>query len=186
MIEVIAGTNRPGSNALKLAKLIQAEYARLGRPSQVLGLHELPQELFLPTSYAEKPESFKAIQDRILAAHGLHIVVPEYNGSFPGVLKYFIDMLKFPESFERRPVAFLGEAAGLWGAFRAVEQVQLIFGYRNALLLPERVWIPKIHEKLDAQGALNDTFLAGLVADQAQKFCAFIDATRPIALPKAK
>ena len=55
-------------------------------------------------------------QQRVLDAAGLHIITPEYNGSFPGVLKYFIDMLKFPESFVEKPVAFTGEAAGLWGA----------------------------------------------------------------------
>jgi NAD(P)H-dependent FMN reductase len=31
-----------------------------------------------------------------------------------GVLKCFIDMLKFPESFGK-PVAFTGESAGIWG-----------------------------------------------------------------------
>ena len=77
-----------------------------------------------------------AIQNRVLDAAGLHVVTPEYNGSFPGVLKYFIDMLKFPESFDRKPVAFLGEAAGTWGGLRSVEQLQMIFGYRNATSSP--------------------------------------------------
>jgi len=58
----------------------------------------------------------------VLMAAGLHVVLPEYNGSYPGVLKYFIDMLKFPESFENKPAAFVGVANGQWGALRAVEQ----------------------------------------------------------------
>ena len=49
-------------------------------------------------------------------------------------------MLKFPESFEKRPVCFTGLGAGIWGALRPVEQLQAIFGYRNAYLFPERVF----------------------------------------------
>ena len=34
--------------------------------------------------------------------------------------------------------------AGIWGALRPVEQLQAIFGYRNAYLYPERVFLPGI------------------------------------------
>ena len=153
MIEVIAGTNRPGSNALKVARVLEGMYHQLGAEARVLSLGDLPPEIFDPSSYAKKPDSFRPFQDRVLEADGLHVVTPEYNGSFPGVLKYFVDMLKFPESFEHKPVAFTGESAGAWGALRSVEQLQLIFGYRNAYILPERVWMPKINDKLSEDGS---------------------------------
>jgi len=178
MIEVLAGTNRPGSNARRVADRLLSEYKKLNAPAQILDLADLPPEIFSPSSYANKPASFTPFADRILKADGLHVVVPEYNGSFPGVLKYFVDMLKFPESFERKPVAFLGEAMGIWGAFRAVEQLQLIFGYRNALLLPERVWIPKIHQQLQPDGSIADKVTDGLVTDQCAKFVAFIKSVK--------
>ena len=69
------------------------------------------------------------------------VVVPEYNGSFPGILKYFIDLLPFPESFDCRPVSYVGVSAGQWGALRAVEQLQLVFGYRNAYVHPPRTFL---------------------------------------------
>src|SRR5215207_8324797 len=112
MIEVISGTNRPGSNSLKVARIIEGLYKKLGVEVQILDLQEMPLELFKPTAYAEKPEGWQRITDRVLDASGLHVVTPEYNGSFPGVLKYFIDLLKFPESFERKPVAFVGVSNG--------------------------------------------------------------------------
>jgi NAD(P)H-dependent FMN reductase len=109
----------------------------------------------------------------VLDAAGLHLVTPEYNGSFPGVLKYFIDMLKFPESFERKPVAFVGVSAGVWGALRPVEQLQMVFGYRNAHVYPERVFIPQVTAKLAADGTLADAALDGRVAKQAEGFGQF-------------
>src|SRR5437667_12770632 len=115
MITLIVGTNRPGSNTRKVAWHVEEIYAGLKVPLRVLDLADMPQEIFSPTSYAEKPKEFHPFADAVLQSSGLHVVTPEYNGSVPGVLKYFIDMLKFPESFERRPVCFTGLSAGIWG-----------------------------------------------------------------------
>lgn len=174
MIEIISGTNRAGSNALKVSRVIESLYKSLGVQARILDLQELPAELFLPAAYGEKPAAFVSLADRVLAADGLHIVTPEYNGSFPGVLKYFIDMLKFPESFEHRCVAFTGEAAGVWGAFRAVEQLQMVFGYRNAYILPERAFITQINKKLNEAGALTDEEQAKFLKNQCAQFAAFV------------
>src|SRR5882762_3730985 len=152
MITLIVGTNRPGSNTRKVATHVEEIYAELKVPLRVLDLAQMPQEIFSPGSYAEKPKSFRPFADGILSATGLHVVTPEYNGSVPGVLKYFIDMLKCPESFERRPVCFTGLAAGIWGVLRPVEQLQAIFGYRNAYIFPECVFMPQINTLLDEQG----------------------------------
>src|SRR5688572_302694 len=142
-ILIISGTNRPESNALRVANIIRGHYQRAGAGDVGLySLAEMPREIFDASSYATKPPSWAAVQQRVLDSAGLHVVTPEYNGSFPGVLKYFVDMLKFPESFDRKPVAFTGEAAGIWGALRSVEQLQHIFGYRNAYVYPDRVFIP--------------------------------------------
>src|SRR5579884_152049 len=139
MITLVSGTNRPGSNTRKVARQVEEIYAQLKTPLRVLDLAQLPPEIFLPSSYVEKPKSFAPFAEAILSASGLIVVTPEYNGGMPGVLKYFIDMLKFPESFQKRPVCFIGLAAGMWGALRPVEQLQHIFGYRNAYIYPELV-----------------------------------------------
>ena len=172
-ILVISGTNRPQAHALKIANIVLGHYQDLKVSAELYSLAEMPPEIFHPSSYAAKPPSFVATQQRVLNAAGLHIVTPEYNGSFPGVMKYFIDMLKFPESFEHKPVAFVGEAAGVWGALRSVEQLQHIFGYRNAYLFPERVFIPGVLQKLDADGKLLDPSINERLEKQARDFAAF-------------
>src|SRR5207253_7985248 len=116
----------------KVARLLERFYKTEGVATDFLSLTELPKEVFDGAAYASKPPGMVAIQQRVLDAKGLHVVTPEYNGSFPGVLKYFIDMLKFPESFERKCVTFTGESAGIWGALRSTEQLIQIFQYRNA------------------------------------------------------
>src|SRR6266436_5322546 len=163
MITLIVGTNRPGSNTRKVARHVEEIYAELKVLLHVLDLAQLPPEIFSPSSYAEKPASFRPFADAILKSSGLIVVTPEYNGGMPGILKYFIDMLKFPESFEKRPVCFIGVAAGIWGALRPIEQLQQIFGYRNGFNYPERVFLPRINDLLNEQGRLTDPELVGRI-----------------------
>jgi NAD(P)H-dependent FMN reductase len=176
MILVIAATNRPGSNTLRVARLVRTMLAESGREADLLSLEELPQSLFDPASYAEKPAAFAAIQGRVLAADGILVVTPEYNGSFPGVMKYFIDMLRFPESLYERPVAFIGLAAGRWGALRSVEQLEMIFQYRHAHLYGRRVLIPEVGSVLDDTGQLVDPDLATRVRETVLGFAQFCRA----------
>ncbi len=182
MITLIVGTNRPGSNTRKVARHLEEIYARLKVPLHVLDLAGLPPEIFSPSSYAEKPKSFQPFSEAILRSAGLHVVTPEYNGSVPGVLKYFIDMLKFPESFEKRPVCFTGLGAGIWGALRPVEQLQAIFGYRNAFIFPERVFLPKINDLLDDAGRLKDAELLGRLKSQAEGFVDYVEHLQKVNL----
>jgi chromate reductase len=178
MIVIISGTNRPGSNTRKVTAHVEAIYKKLGVETLLLDLAELPAEIFSPTSYAEKPAAFKKFSDAILASDGLVIITPEYNGSVPGIVKYFIDMLPFPESFEQRPVCFIGLAAGIWGALRPVEQLQAIFGYRNALIYPERVFMPGINKSLDANGQFSNPDLEKRMGNQAAGFIVFVEKLR--------
>lgn len=173
-IVIISGTNRPGSNTRKVAALIEGYYQAAGFTPEILDLADLPAEIFLPSIYAEKPASFAAFSDAVLAADGLHVVTPEYNGSLPGVLKYFIDMLPFPESFEGRPVAFTGLAAGQWGALRPVEQLQAIFGYRNAHIFPTRVFLPGVGSLLSEEGRMTDEDISARLHAQAAGFATFV------------
>ncbi len=178
MITIISGTNRPGSNTRKVTAHVEAIYKSLGVPFQLLDLAHLPPEIFSPSSYGEKPAAFKKFTDAILAADGLVIVTPEYNGGIPGVLKYFIDMLPFPESFEHRPVCFTGVSAGIWGALRPIEQLQAIFGYRNAFIYPDRVFMPSIHKLFNEHGHFANAEIEKRLHTQAEGFVTFVEKLR--------
>ena len=182
MITLLVGTNRPQSNTRKVARHLEETYAELKVPIHFLDLAQLPPEIFSPAAYAQKPKSFEPFAEAILRSDGLHVVSPEYNGSVPGVLKYFIDMLKFPESFIRRPVCFVGLSAGIWGALRPVEQLQAIFGYRNAYIFPERIFLPEINDLLDEGGRLKDPDLIKRLRSQAEGFVEFVEKLRGIKL----
>ncbi len=66
MITVVSGTNRPGSNTLKVAKLVTAEFSTLGRESTLLDLGTLPAQIFDPSSYSKKPDDLDSFQQALL------------------------------------------------------------------------------------------------------------------------
>ena len=172
-ILLISGTNRPNSSTLRVTRRIERHYREAQIRVELLDLEDLPAELFRPEAYAKKPAAFEVIQQRVLDSAGLHVVLPEYNGSFPGALKYFIDHLRFPQSFDRKPAALVGVAAGAWGGLRAVEQMQMVFGYRNAHLYPERVFIADVAGKISPEGGFNDPAIDQRLAHQVRGFAEF-------------
>lgn len=175
-ITVISGTNRPGSVTRKVADRVAALYREHGVSAEVLDLNALPLEVFSPDAYAQKPPAFERFAQAVLQSDGLHVVTPEYNGGAPGVLKYFIDLLPFPASFENRPVSFTGLAAGMWGGLRPVEQLQAIFGFRNAYLFPQRVFLAGVGGLFSTEGHLANAEAEARLREQVAGFVAFVRA----------
>lgn len=173
MLAVIAGTNRPGSNTLKIARAVRDILFECREEVQLLDLALLPSDLMASTSYATKPAGFGVFQDAVLSANGILTVVPEYNGSFPGILKYAIDMLRFPESLYEKPASFIGISSGRWGAVRAVEQLEMVFQYRHAHLYGRRVFIHNVGRMIGEDSRLIDVELERRIQRMAGGFSEF-------------
>jgi len=173
MITLISGTNRPGSNTLKISRVVHDLLHGHGEEVSFVDLAELPAEIFSSSSYGDKPAAFAPFQDAVLETDGILTIVPEYNGSFPGVLKYFIDMLRFPDSLYEKPAAFIGISAGRWGAVRAVEHLEMIFQYRHAHLFGRRCFIPGVATVLDDAGQIKEQGLAERLEKTVLAFAVF-------------
>jgi len=175
MIVQLIATNRPGSNTAKVAAHVAEIYAAKGSPLHVVDLHQLPPEIFAPSSYAEKPASFAPFQEALSKASGIVVVTPEYNGGFPGVFKYFIDMLKFPETFTGKPFVFVGLSAGNGGAVRPVEQFSTLVNYLRGTIYPGTVNIPGINNHLDEKERVKTPELIEKLEKQAEGFIKFVE-----------
>lgn len=171
-IVVVCGTNRDGALSRLLATETAESYRELGHDVDLLDMNELPNEALLPTAYKDQADNVKALVARFLKSDGVVFVVPEYNGSYPGVLKLFIDMLPFPEGFDSRPCAFIGLAAGQFKGLRAVEHFQQVAGYRNAHLYPRRLFIGDSFKQF-VDGKLSDDELSTRLREQSEGFAKF-------------
>ncbi len=172
---IISGTNRVGSRSLIVSEILKDIYKDQNESVEIISLADLPLNELAQTAYGkEAPKEIRLALEKINQADGLHVVVPEYNGSYPGALKLFIDHWSFPDSFEQRAVSFVG-FGGIFGGLRPVEHLQQVFGYRNAFIFPHRVFIRDVFKNLDGK-TIKDPLIQSLLVSQVVGFQKFATA----------
>ena len=100
-------------------------------------------------------------------------VIPEYNGSFPGVLKTFVDACTFPESFYGKKAALVGLSSGRYGNLRGLEHFTGICHYIHLEVMPLRIHIPAIQTELNDKGDLWKEDTLKFTKEQMDKFIRF-------------
>ena len=121
MVTIIAGTNRPKSSTLKVAKYYQKLLEQKGVTAHVLSLTELPDDVIVSDQFGKRSVAFQKIQQQITDTSKFIFVIPEYNGSFPGVLKVLIDACDFPGSFYDKKAALVGISSGKYVNIRGID-----------------------------------------------------------------
>jgi NAD(P)H-dependent FMN reductase len=137
-IAVIIGSTRDGRFAPTVADWFVARAAE-ARPDLVIDLVDLA-EADLPltmTAFGQpRPEPVAALAPRLAGADAFVIVTPEYNHSFPAVLKNAIDW--YHGEWSRKPVAFVSYG-GVSGGLRAVQQLRHVFIELSAVPIRDTV-----------------------------------------------
>lgn len=172
-INIFISTDRPLSQSEAFAKFLSTKYLNAGAEVQLLSVADFPIDEVIGGKYGQLLPKVEAFNDRFLDCDGIVFVVPEYNGSFPGILKLFMDYLPFPQALINTPLCFNGLASGAFGALRAVEQLQMICNYRNAPMFPERVFIQRLSQNF-VNGEIKDELTRTLLDQQVVGFVKFI------------
>ena len=173
MITIISGTNRNGSNTLKVAKYYQKELSNKGLQTELLSLLDLPENLISSDLYGKRSEAFEKIQSLISKTEKFLFVIPEYNGSFPGVLKTFIDACIFPDSFYDKKACLVGISSGKYGNVRGIEHFNGVCAYMHLNVMPLRLHIGNIKAELDENGQLFAADTVKFTNEQMDKFVAY-------------
>jgi NAD(P)H-dependent FMN reductase len=173
MVTIIASTNRPGSSTLKLAQYYQKQLAAKGMETNLLSLTQLPPNLIETDLYGKRSEAFNEIQNLITATDKFLFVIPEYNGSYPGVLKVFVDACSFPESFYDKKAALVGLSSGKYGNIRGIDHFTGVCHYLNLHIMPLKIHIASIRKELDANGNLTAEDTLRYTNEQMDKFIRF-------------
>ena len=174
MICVIACTNRPNSNSLKISEYYIKLLQQLEVTCTLIDLNKLPENYLFSALYHNqgKDEIFNEIKKTIAEAEKFVFVVPEYNGSFPGVLKAFIDGLDYPASFKNKKAALIGISSGMMGGSLALSHLTDILNYLGMHVLASKPRITRI-EKTFVDGEINDALVKELISIQVKDFLKF-------------
>lgn len=173
MITIIAGTNRPNSNTLKVANYYQKQLKIKGLSSKVLSLAQLPADVLNTDLYGKRSALFQQLQDLVYQTEKFIFILPEYNGSYPGVLKVFIDACNFPDSFTHKKAALVGIASGKYGNIRGVDHFTGVCHYINLHVLPLRLHIPNIKNEINENGDLFQADTLKFTHQQIEQFISF-------------
>ncbi len=179
MIAVLIGTNRLGSRTRLVGAHLIRLYTELGEEARPIDLGFLPVEVGSPRAYGERPAAVGRFASLLGAARGLVAVLPEYNGSFPGILKLFLDLLPHPSPLEGKPVCLVGVARGRFGGLRAVEQLQNHLLYRRVHSYPYSVLLSDIDLLLGKAARIEDPTAAKRLREQAEGFLRFAEKLVP-------
>jgi len=168
MITIICATNRPGNRTQIIAK----SYAK------ILEEIKVSSELFFIEDYTNdfkiefwKNSSLNMVCNLTLLlskSNKVLIIVPEYNGSFPGVFKLLIDSIK-PSVFKGKFIGLIGVSSGRAGNIRGMDHLVNIFNHLGCLVFPKKIPISNI-ESLLSQEKLVDKKTWDILKSHAIEF----------------
>ena len=170
---IISGTNRKHSNSLKVAKFYQKELLKRGEEFEILSLEDLPPEMIVTDLYGQRSEAFSTIQEKVSAAKKFVFIIPEYNGSYPGILKLFIDACAFPASFYHKKAALVGVSTGKYGNIRGVDHFTGVCNYLRMHVLPLKMHIPLIQTELNTEEDFHDPISLKFILEQIDEIARY-------------
>lgn len=115
-IPVILGTTRRGRSTANVARLMQSEVAkRENVTTELIDIADVP----MPVDDAGDAIKDPAFAAKMTAADALVIVTPEYNHSFPGLLKHVLDSCL--KEYIHKAAGIVGVSSGPFGGTRVIE-----------------------------------------------------------------
>ncbi len=175
MISVICGTNRKGSNSLKFCNSISTILNQLDQDSRKLDLRDLPNDfVFNNEVYGASNGTLDQLQnDHVADADRFIFVIPEYNGSFPGVVKAFLDSFS-PSKIHYKKALIIGISSGRSGNVRGLEHFTGVLNYLRVTVYPFKPAIANCHHLIDEdQNVVRDEKTLELLQSTIEEFLKF-------------
>ena len=163
---IISATNRKDSNTLKIAEAYRDLLAERGIQAQLLTLEGL--------NVLDRGEDLEEVEKQFLIpADKFIFIVPEYNGSFPGILKALMDNSDIRRAWWGKKALLTGVSTGRAGNLRGLEHLTGILHYLKVSVHHNKLPISVVDKLLDEQGRLVDPATLGVIGEQLDEFISF-------------
>jgi NAD(P)H-dependent FMN reductase len=165
-ITIISGSRRDDNNSKKVA----LEYQRLLRLKEVesalLSLDEL--------DVLHRNADFLEMENRFLIpAKKFIIIMPEYNGSYPGILKLMIDNTDVAKAWANKKVLLTGVSTGRAGNLRGMEHLTGSLLHMKMIVHHNRLPISQVTKLMNEQFQFNDQATLQAIQVQLDDFLTF-------------
>lgn len=161
-IQIIFGSTRKGRQGERVFKWLTSLLSqRKDMTCEMLDLRDWPLPFFdEPKSPSQlKVEEYsneiaKKWYHKISEGDGFIIVTPEYNHSYPAVLKNALDYVSKPWS--KKPVAFVSYSDGLAGGVRAIEQLRQVVIDLEMVPIRQMVYLSNFDKLFNETGEMKE------------------------------
>ena len=159
-IGIIIGTNRNLAFSEQIAAYYQKQLVEKGFEVEKINLKDLPEDFAFSALYENsgKNPGFEKFQTVIDSLDKMIFIVPEYNGSYPGVVKTWIDGLRHPDSLSFKKIALVGLSSGMLGNAVGLSHLSDVLSYLNANVLGLRIKLGNISQHFLDGKFTNDTY----------------------------
>ena len=162
MYTIISGTNREASHTEKVAN----EYKRL--------LTEMNIDADILTMVGmdvmhRTPEFLKMEKDILIPTKKFIFILPEYNGTFPGVLKAMIDNTDISKVWYHKKALLTGISSGRAGNLRGIDHLAASLHYLKMNVHYNKLPISLIDKMMDKNDRLNEETIK-VIIDQLDEF----------------
>lgn len=174
MITIVVPASRPGGSSQVIAEVYKESLEDFGQEARILNLVAFSPQMIDATHYAKSPDQqgFEELQQIVDSSDKFVFVLPEYNGSFPGLLKVFIDACRYPDSFSGKKAAMVGLSGGTQGSALAMGHFADILNYLGAHTLALRPRFIRIGDAV-IDGVLTDDEYRSFIRVQAEQLAKF-------------
>jgi NAD(P)H-dependent FMN reductase len=166
MYTIISGTNRIGSHSEKVAK----EYKRLLNEKDIDAIIFDLKNIDILKKNVEYSEIEKNL---IVPATKFIFIIPEYNGTFPGVLKAMIDISDIKNAWHWKKALLVGVSTGRAGNLRGMDHFTAVLQYMNVFVHPNKLPISVIDKVMDEDGVIRNKFTVQAISKQLDEFIKF-------------
>ena len=149
---IVAGTNRAGSLTGLVARRYVDYLSREGMKGELLSLADVPSDFTFSALYGEKGcnGAFNVMARMLEGTNRVVWIVPEYNGSFPGVLKAFIDGLDV-KKMRGKLCGLIGLSSGRQGCLMGLSHLTDIFHHLGMHVYPKKLSFPNMKVTSDEE-----------------------------------
>lgn len=163
---ILSGTNRSDSNTRHIARYYQQVLAQKGVEAQLVLLEGMNVQ-------ERTPELEKLEAEWLIPSNRFIIIAPEYNGSFPGVLKAFIDQTNIKKVWWGKRALLTGVSTGRAGNLRGMEHLTGVLNYLKVVVHPNKLPISVVDRLLDEQKVVVDPATQQAIEHQIEEFLTF-------------
>lgn len=122
----------------------------------------------------ERGDEMKRIeQEYLIPAEKFVLIMPEYNGSFPGILKLMMDNSDIRKVWWHKKAMLVGVADGRAGNLRGLDHMTNILHYMRMHILYNKIPISRINEEISETGEVLKPATSKVIEQQIDEFLNF-------------